>query len=50
MATTDSHFSPLIQALADAAVEDYLRELASNDAVPAVDEKNPPLPPRREAA
>lgn len=50
MTNTDSPFGALIDAMAQAAVEDYLREIASNDAGSGAEGKNPPLPPQREAA
>ena len=40
----------LIEALADIAVADYLREAAANDAGDAGPQENPVLPPAREAA
>lgn len=40
----------LIEALADIAVSDYLREAAANDAGGADGQENPVLPTDREAA
>lgn len=46
----DDPITALIDALAAAAVEDYLRELASNDADAGATRENPPLPRDRKAA